>query len=46
LEGSHKWGVVCGDNWDLRAAIVACKHFGAGYARTAQKVIYFETLFC
>lgn len=38
MPGTRKWGVICGDNWDIRATMVACKHFGAGYGRTAQKV--------
>ena len=40
LAGSNEWGVVCGDNWDFRAAIVTCKHLGVGYARTAQTVCF------
>lgn len=41
LAGSHKWGVVCGDNWDFRAAMVTCRHLGVGYARTAQQTDHY-----
>lgn len=45
LANSFTWGVICGDHWDLRAAIVACRHFNAGYARQAQKVKLFLAVF-
>lgn len=41
LAGSNTWGVVCGDNWNFRSAIVTCKHFGAGYARTHQTTDFY-----
>lgn len=41
LAGSNEWGVICGDNWDFRAAMVTCKHLGVGYARTAQKTDHY-----
>ncbi|XP_052227778.1 uncharacterized protein LOC127842356 isoform X2 [Dreissena polymorpha] len=37
LAGSNTWGVVCGDKFNLRAAIVVCRHFNAGHARTVHK---------
>ena len=44
LAGSNIWGVICGDDWDFRAAMVTCKHLGVGYARTHQKVHRFFIL--
>lgn len=29
------WGVICGDHWSIREAMVACRHFGVGYAMQA-----------
>ena len=40
LAGSHTWGVICGDQWNFRAAIVVCRHMGVGYARNNQTVRY------
>lgn len=34
----HEWGVICGDEWSLKEAIVACRHFGLGYGMQAAKV--------
>ncbi|WAR21177.1 LOXL3-like protein, partial [Mya arenaria] len=41
LAGSDVWGVVCGDAWNFRSAIVTCRHFGDGYARTAHKTNHY-----
>ena len=39
--GQDDWGVICGDNWSLKEAIVACRHFDKGYAMQAAKVHMF-----
>ncbi|KAK3586880.1 hypothetical protein CHS0354_017672 [Potamilus streckersoni] len=41
LAGSNKWGTICGDSWGIREAIVACRHFGVGYARIAVTRSYY-----
>ncbi|XP_071167971.1 lysyl oxidase homolog 3A-like isoform X5 [Mytilus edulis] len=35
------WGVICGDHWSIREAMVACRHFGVGYAMQAAKTSQF-----
>lgn len=37
----HEWGVICGDNWTLKEAIVACRHFGLGYGMQAAKTAFY-----
>ena len=36
--GQSDWGVICGDYWTIKEAMVACRHFGVGYAQQASKV--------
>ncbi|XP_033757060.1 lysyl oxidase homolog 3-like [Pecten maximus] len=31
--GQTVYGVICGDQWTFKEAIVACRHVGAGYAQ-------------
>ncbi|XP_069140618.1 uncharacterized protein [Argopecten irradians] len=31
--GHREYGVICGDRWTFREAIVACRHLGTGYAQ-------------
>ncbi|XP_076103067.1 uncharacterized protein LOC143072142 isoform X1 [Mytilus galloprovincialis] len=35
------WGVICGDHWSIREAMVACRQFGVGYALQAAKTSQF-----
>ena len=39
--GQSDWGVICGDYWTIKEAMVACRHFGVGYAQQASKTSYY-----
>lgn len=38
LKGREEWGVVCGDHWTIKEAMVVCRDMNAGYGQQAIKV--------
>uniref|UniRef100_K1PQV8 protein-lysine 6-oxidase n=1 Tax=Magallana gigas TaxID=29159 RepID=K1PQV8_MAGGI len=37
LKGREEWGVVCGDHWTIKEAMVVCRDMNAGYGQQAIK---------
>ncbi len=38
MDDHNEWGVICGKNWTLREAIVACRELGQDYGKQALQV--------
>ena len=38
--GTLSWGLICGETWNTREAMVACRQLGLGYANQGVQVGY------
>uniref|UniRef100_A0A3Q0R740 Lysyl oxidase homolog n=1 Tax=Amphilophus citrinellus TaxID=61819 RepID=A0A3Q0R740_AMPCI len=36
--GTQSWGLICGENWTTKEAIVACRQLGLGYANQGLQI--------
>lgn len=36
--GTQSWGLICGETWSTKEAIVACRQLGLGYANQGLQV--------
>lgn len=36
-----KWGVICGDRWTMKNAMVVCRELGLGYAHTNYSYMFY-----
>lgn len=36
--GTQRWGLICGETWTTREAMVACRQLGLGYANQGVQV--------
>lgn len=36
--GTQRWGLICGETWSTREAMVACRQLGLGYANQGVQV--------
>lgn len=38
--GTQSWGLICGETWTTKEAMVACRQLGLGYANQGLQVGY------
>nr|XP_020459830.1 lysyl oxidase homolog 3 isoform X2 [Monopterus albus] len=36
--GTQRWGLICGENWSTKEAMVACRQLGLGYANQGLQI--------
>lgn len=36
--GTQRWGLICGETWSTKEAMVACRQLGLGYANQGLQV--------